>query len=234
MLSMGKARASHKWLMRIAGLQFVIWSLTGLYMVAMDIHFIHGESLSHSQNDTLTLSSVNYSLSDLLSNYPDAGNVVLTRLLDQTVYRFRAPAVNGRWHLVSADNGRVLPPISQQQAAMIARQQFTGTANIDAVRQQIPANPAAPGKRSLWIVTFDDIARSTFYIHQHSGEIVRRRHSYWHAFDWAWRFHIMDYDDGENVTNLLLRAIAILGLLAALSGVLLLAFRLTAKWRASE
>jgi hypothetical protein len=39
------SRKSHKWLMLFVGVQFVIWSITGVYMVLFDIDYIHGDSL---------------------------------------------------------------------------------------------------------------------------------------------------------------------------------------------
>ena len=41
-----------------------------------------------------------------------------------------------------------------------------------------------------------------------------------------WRLHIMDYDDGENVANPLLLVLAVLAIVAIISGILLLACRL--------
>lgn len=233
MLSAANARLSHKWLMRIIGLQCVIWALSGLYMVSMNIHFIHGESLSREPVVSLPLAEVNYSFAGLMTDYPDASNITLTRVLNQTVYRFQLPASNGRWHLINGATGTLLPPISQQQAVRIARQQYTGTAEIVDVQQQAANQSTTSGSTALWKVSFADLARSTFYIHPDSGQVIRRRHHYWYAFDWLWRLHIMDYDDGENVTNLLLRIASILGLLATFSGLTLLCLQLSAKWRSN-
>jgi len=40
-----------------------------------------------------------------------------------------------------------------------------------------------------------------------------------------WRFHIMDYDDGENVSNWFLFLVATLGLMAAIAGAVLTYYR---------
>ena len=82
-------------------------------------------------------------------------------------------------------------------------------------------------------MSFDDIASSTLYIEQQSARIIRRRHNYWYLFDWMWRLHIMDYDDGENVTNGWLRLVSLLALLAALSGMALLLLRFTLRKKAA-
>ncbi len=82
-------------------------------------------------------------------------------------------------------------------------------------------------------MSFDDVASSTLYIEQQSGRIIRRRHHYWYVFDWLWRLHIMDYDDGENVTNGWLRLVSLLSVLAAVSGLALLLLRLTLRKQAA-
>ena len=45
-----KSRTIHKWLMLFVGIQFLIWSISGVYMVVMDIHYIHGDSLIKQPN----------------------------------------------------------------------------------------------------------------------------------------------------------------------------------------
>ena len=50
-----KARKYHKWLMAFVGIQFLFWSITGVYMVTMDIHYIHGETLAKSEEAKIDL-----------------------------------------------------------------------------------------------------------------------------------------------------------------------------------
>ena len=39
------SRSLHKWLALFVGLQLLVWAVTGFYMVAIDLDFIHGDSL---------------------------------------------------------------------------------------------------------------------------------------------------------------------------------------------
>ncbi|GGF54459.1 hypothetical protein [Alteromonas lipolytica] len=221
------ARTSHKWLMRFTGLQFILWALTGLYMVCMDIHFIHGESLTRAEAQTLPLSDIRFSLAELLQVYPDASNIELVTLLNQPVYRFRSASGQRRIHLISARSGLPQSEITANQASTIATAAYTGNGELVSVNPLI-SRDARGQLRPLWVVTFSDAASSTLYIEQQSGRIIRHRHNYWYLFDWMWRLHIMDYDDGENVANPLLLILSVAGLFAALSGALLLILRLTA------
>jgi hypothetical protein len=48
-------------------------------MVTMDIHYIHGESLTKSEEVKIDLASVDYSIAKLAVAYPEASQVRLTQ-----------------------------------------------------------------------------------------------------------------------------------------------------------
>ena len=221
------ARKYHKWLMAFVGIQFLFWSITGVYMVTMDIHYIHGESLAKNEEAKIDITSVDYSIAELAADYPEAGQVRLTQSMGKPLYSF----INGEHGKVAidAETGAVRPLVDEIRAKEIARYYYEMNHVIDSIRliQSVTGMPAELSPRHLpvWRVTFDQFARPTFYISQQTGAIVAKRHDYWRLFDWMWRFHIMDYDDGENVSNWFLFLVAILGLMAAVTGAVLTYFR---------
>ncbi|WP_026377354.1 PepSY domain-containing protein [Aestuariibacter salexigens] len=224
-----KVRKTHKWLMAFIGLQFLIWSLTGLYMVTMDIHFIHGETLIQKRAAAPDLSKVDYSFNALLSDYPNANAVRLGEYMGTPVYRF-VDADKGKL-VIDAQSGERLPLVDEQTAVQLAQRYFNGISTVNSVQLISEGDPIpselAPRHIPVWRITFDGMASPTLYISQHSGEVVTKRHTFWRAFDWMWRFHIMDYDDGENVSNWFLLIIGMLGTVAALSGATLTYHRFT-------
>lgn len=224
-----KSRNLHKWLMRFIGIQMLIWTVTGLYMVSLDIHFIHGETLTDEKHTAFTLSNATYPIASLLERYPTATDIVLYKRLDTLAYRFKF-ANSKHWTVIDATEGEVLGLLTQSEAADIALRAVNTSATISSIilidlAQATPAE-LSPRWRPVWQVKFDDLAGTTFYIQQATGQIVTRRHNYWRAFDWMWRLHIMDYDDGENVANPLLSLLSILAMLAIISGIILLFTRL--------
>jgi len=48
--------------MLFVGVQLLVWSITGAYMVVMDIHYIHGDSLVATKKKTIDFDEVKYSL----------------------------------------------------------------------------------------------------------------------------------------------------------------------------
>jgi hypothetical protein len=78
----------------------------------------------------------------------------------------------------------------------------------------------------LWRIDFFGVNSPTLYVSSTNGEIVTVRQNTWRIFDALWRLHIMDYYEGEDINNWLLNIFSVSGFLAALSGLVLLWFRL--------
>lgn len=220
-------RKTHKWLMLFLGVQFVIWSVTGAYMVFFNIDYIHGDSLVKNQQIHLNDTKINFSIKTLLQQYPKAQAIKLENYIEQPVYRFKL----GREHLLlNATTGELLSPLTKTDAIAVAQFEYTGSGNISSVAL-ITENPPFELRASVlpaWRINFDDFASPTLYVSATSGNIVGKRHEFWRLFDWIFRFHVMDYQDSE-VDNTLLFWFSLFGILAGLSGLILLYFRLFKK-----
>ena len=215
-----KSRKYHKWLMLFVGAQLLVWSITGAYMVVMDIHYIHGDSLVKTEKQTIDSEDVKYSFQQLLSDHSEAKDVELGMLLNQPVYRFN----DGKQKvLLSAFDGRKLSPIDETLAISIAQNKYTNTKALVTHVQLITVNP--PRELSgrhlpVWRIDFDDFATPSFYISANSGQLVTKRHSYWRVFDWMFAFHVMDYID-EEADNKLLLFFTVLAFIASIFGLVL-------------
>ena len=211
--------------MLFVGVQLLVWSITGAYMVVMDIHYIHGDSLVKTDKQTIDFEDVKYSFQQLLSDHSEAKDVELGMLLSQSVYRFN----NGKQKvLLSAFDGRKLSPIDETLAISIAQNKYTNTKALVTHVQLITVNP--PRELSarhlpVWRIDFDDFASPSFYISANSGQLVTKRHSYWRIFDWMFAFHVMDYID-EEADNKLLLVFTFLASIASILGLVLTYFRL--------
>ena len=224
-------RRYHRWLMVFVGLQFLVWSLSGLYMVLIDIHSIHGEDILNSEKPTFSKiktsasnKAIGYDITELLTKYPKAKNLSLAWLGDKAVYRFDL----SKPMLVNASTGSEIRDISETLASQIALSSLAKAREIADIKLITENPPSEIGARSLplWRVEFEGANSPTIYISNTTGKVVTVRQNTWRAFDLLWRLHIMDYYDGEDINNLLLNIFTISGLLAALSGLFLLAFRL--------
>ena len=221
------SRKYHKWLMLFIGLQFVVWSSSGAYMVLMNIDYIHGDSLAAEKTSAINPEQVNYSFKQLLNDYPQAINIELGVVLNQAVYRF---TLAKKKMLVSATDGRQLSPINKALAIAIAKQSYANKATVITHVQLLTAEP--PRELSarhlpVWRIDFDDFASPSFYISANSAQLVTKRHSFWRVFDWMFAFHVMDYID-ESPDNKLLLIVSLLAFIASIFGLVLTYYRLAA------
>lgn len=222
-----KWRNWHRWLSLIVGLQLVIWSISGAYMVFFDLSFIHGDHLVKKLEQPLTKNAKFSPISWVLRQYPTANSV---RLMQQWVDGslravYRVESQSGT-QLLAAES---LEPIHLDRMDMgyIASQHYTGEADVKA--QVSFVEDRAPGELNsallpVWRVDFNDFASPTLYFSASTGELVTKRHDFWRLFDFFWMLHIMDYQDRVDIETWWLKAFSIANLLFMVSGGVLLYF----------
>ena len=212
------ARKTHKWIGLLVGLQFVFWTLTGLYMTVVHIDIIHGDHLVRSQPKRSVSPS---GLRDpaALAAAAGADEARLVWLRGRPAYALGTAA------LVDARSGAAIAPPNEAEIRALARASYRGTEPIASARliTEIPGEIRGR-KPPLWRVEFDHWNKPTFYLSPVTGEMLTRRHELWRAFDLLWMLHIMDYDERENVNNTLLRVFTWAAVLMALSGAWMLLY----------
>jgi uncharacterized iron-regulated membrane protein len=216
----------HKWLGLLIGLQVLIWLSSGLYMVIVDLDFIHGDPLVRNMQQAVVLpGAAATSVSSLQTRFPQASRIGLHTVMDQTFYSITTSDAN---YLVDLESGEIVSPLEEQQVRDIAVYHFNGDDPISAATLISSNPPMELGSRALplWRIDFDDRYSTTFYISPNSGKLVTRRHQYWRIFDFLWMLHIMDYTERADAHNLLLKIAQITGLTFVLTGFWLLYFRL--------
>jgi ferredoxin/uncharacterized iron-regulated membrane protein len=105
--------------------------------------------------------------------------------------------------------------------------QFT-ISQIQLLTTEVPSEISTRGL-PLWQVNLDTWNNTTLYISQNSGQLITIRHHAWRLFDAFWRLHIMDYTQGEDISNKLLAFSSLIAFVAILSGLVMLYFRLFAR-----
>ena len=228
------ARNLHKWLGLIVGIQIFIWLATGLYMVVVDIDFIHGDPLVKNMQDTVVVPQGSLlSMASLKVRYPDATQIGLRPLMGKTFYT--VTTANNRY-LLDPETGAVQSPLGEEAARHIARYHYAGEAPVINTLL-ITSNPPMEiqtRRLPLWRIDFDDRFATSFYIDPHNGSLATRRHLYWRIFDFLWMLHIMDYEDRSDAHNLLLISAQVTGLTFAITGLWLLFYSFSGRRRKSR
>ena len=216
------------------GVQLVIWTISGFYMVVVDIDIIHGDHLINPAPELSAESLQKFSsiLPQLSKTYPDARTLSLVSLAGRPVVEVKT---NKATLLINPLDGQQLAPIDINTVNRLATSYYAGSALIGKTTLIESNPPAEIGGRALplWRVDFDDVWGTTLYISSTTGALATRRHTLWRVFDFLWMLHIMDYEEREDVNNLLLQIVSFFALLLVLSGVWYLYFRLNVRswWR---
>ncbi|TAJ26242.1 PepSY domain-containing protein, partial [Bosea sp. (in: a-proteobacteria)] len=69
--------------------------------------------------------------------------------------------------------------------------------------------------------------KTSFYLSPATGEVVTRRSGVWRIFDFFWRLHVMDWNDGEDFNHPLIIITTALTLSIVVSGFILLWIRIS-------
>ncbi|MES2058041.1 MAG: PepSY domain-containing protein [Pseudomonadota bacterium] len=213
-------RRTHKWIALFVGLQVLLWTLTGFYMVVVHIDTIHGDHLVRPPvvrpYDLANLVSP----SRIVAAAPGTSELRLQRLFDRTVWRAETPAGP---MLYDAETAERLAPLAERDIRALARRIYAGSGEIVSARLLTKAPQEMQSRKPpYWQVEFQGWNRPTLYLSPVTGELISRRHALWRAFDIAWMLHIMDYQDRTNVNNPLLRVATWSAFAMALSGAWLL------------
>jgi len=216
------ARTMHKWLALVIGIQVLIWLASGLYMVVVDIDFIHGDPLvKNMQEPVVVPDTPALGMAGLTARFPDATRIDLRPVMGKTFY---AVTTAEKRYLVDPESGVIKSPLGEKTASEIARYHFAGEAPVinASLITSDPPMEIQTRRLPLWRVDFDDRFATSFYIDPYNGSLATRRHQYWRIFDFMWMLHIMDYEERSDAHNPLLITAQFAGLTFATSGLWLL------------
>lgn len=213
-------RRTHKWIALFVGLQVVLWTATGFYMVVVHIDTIHGDHLVKAAPASRFATIGVVTPASVATAVPGATEVRLQQRLGRPIWRVQSPAGTAAF---DAASGTRLGELTEKDVRQAARSFYAGDGTIvRATRLTAPQQEMGNRKPPYWQVEFAGWNRPTLYIAPVTGELLAKRHMLWRVFDFAWMLHIMDYQARTDVNNPLLRVVTWSAFTMALSGAWLL------------
>jgi uncharacterized iron-regulated membrane protein len=226
-------RKAHRWLGLLMAVQIIAWMASGLWFSIFPIETIRGEHLTRPLErldldrleELAALAEVQQALDSHFEGTWTLSSLELIRLDDRVHWRVSGQHRERPFNrLVQADGRQVLPMLSAAAAEQRARTWLVTPAEAQAVQWVTAIEPGSEIRgRDLpvWKVSFEQPESLNLYLDPWTGEILARRTARWRIFDFFWMLHIMDFETREDFNHLLLQAAAVLGLVIALSGVIL-------------
>ena len=197
----------HIWLGWLVGFPLILWTLSGLFMVARPIEDVRGENLKRG---AVALSAIT-PVAPMLE-----GRATKTISLEQ---REGGPVwvvqyMDGGARRADAATGRLLPKVSAPEAASLAAYHYTGSSKpISVKRFSAEKEPLDLRRgRPSWQINYADGTR--LYIDADSGSLLAVRTRWWRAFDFMWGLHIMDLQTREDTHHPILVGFALISLVS--------------------
>ncbi|MBX7174640.1 MAG: PepSY domain-containing protein [Pyrinomonadaceae bacterium] len=219
-------RKSHRYLGIFIGIQFLFWTLGGLYFSWSNIKEIRGENL-RKKDENLNVSANLVSpkmVLDEIAKTKDISTIQKIQIVEILNKPFYEIKLHHESILADAETGKLRLPISEDEAKRIAVESLTNPKNIKQITYLAEENVGAHHEYRekplpAWAVTFED--NLTVYLSAETGQIGAFRVDKWRVYDFLWMLHTMDYQERDNINNYLLRGFSLLGITTILSGFLL-------------
>lgn len=209
-----KIRKTHRYLGLFIGIQFLAWTISGLYFSWTNLDQIHGDQFRRKPskkdlfNNLIVLDSIPLQIEEL--------NLVS---IDEQPYFWINEEV-----LYHAQSGKIKKQITEGEALRIAERNLIEGLRVDHVEfltttgshheyrgQSLPA----------YAIHYDHEDFLVAYVDAKSGVFKKVRHQSWRWFDFLWMGHTMDYRGRDDFNNYLLRIFSIFGIFTVLSGFIL-------------
>lgn len=208
-----RIRKTHRYLGIFLGLQFLMWTISGLYFSWTDIDEIHGDHFK-KESEPAVFEDLN-----ALSN------------LNEKVYALELKEIAGEpyyWvnesKLIHARSGAYKPGISEEEALAIAHQHMKDELIVSEVHliDETDAHHEYRGRDlPAYVISYTSDDKVTAYVSVKDGSFQTVRHRDWRWFDFLWMTHTMDYETRDDFNTTVLRAFSLLGLITVCSGFLL-------------
>ena len=221
-------RRAHRYLGVFIGIQFILWTIGGLYFSWTNLSEIHGDHLRAPSTVNISLPAGSIAPDDALARIRDRSSesriekVYFVELFGENFYAVETVYEAGRsTALLNVQTGEFRDPVSSDEAARIARK---AAANVGEPIEVLYLTADNVDKHHeyrekplpAWAVNFEN--NVTVYLSAETGQVGAIRTDKWRAFDFLWMLHTMDFQGRDNFNNYLLRAFSILGVVTVLSG----------------
>jgi len=226
-------RKSHRYLGIFIGIQFLLWTIGGLYFSWHNIDDVHGDYLRKKPAfiaGDVILASPDSALKQIRATVKvdSIVSLELVNILAKPAYRITYLSMDEnkvmKVALADGATGKLRGELSKEEAVKIAESLFlpkNEIASIDYITEVGKHNEYRDKPLPAWVVHFNHSDNPSIYIGAQTGTFESIRHDTWRSFDFLWMLHTMDYEGRDIFGNNLLRSFSVLGLITVMSGFLL-------------
>ena len=209
----------HIWLGWLVGAPILMWTITGLVMVAKPIEEVRGNHLRKHVPERALPANTQIAVSLPAESTRPVRSV--TTQVERGETTTRITYMDGKTARFRPD-GSPMGRLSEVEARLIVADgidggdQVASTARFEAEAVPLDFRRAMP----VWQVVLND--GTHVYVGTETGQIEAVRTRWWRTFDFVWGLHIMDLQTREDTHHPILILFAILSVIGSLFGCVLL------------
>jgi len=210
-----KIRKTHRYLGLFLGIQFLFWTISGLYFSWTNIDDIHGDHFKNSNYQPKAFSNL---ISPSKLSVSEGINAVELRDIGNVPFYW----INKK-QLYNAIDGSKKHQITKEEALYIAKNHMKSDLEVETIVQINEVGKHHEYRKKLlpaYVISYKTDEALKVYISITDGKFQKVRHRSWRWFDFLWMTHTMDYEGRDNFNTLVLRIFSLLGLITVLSGFL--------------
>ena len=209
-------RKSHRYLGVFLGLQFLLWTVSGLYFSWTDLDEIHGDHFKREKVEQTAFKGLLGT--DGLELAGPVRSLELLEIGSSPYYWINEET------LVDALSGQSKSEISSEEALQIAGRYMLPELEVSGIRRidQVGPHHEYRGRPlPAYEISYKDPDHLKAYVAVANGAFQTVRHRGWRWFDFLWMTHTMDYQGRDDFNTTVLRAFSLSGLITVLSGFVL-------------
>ena len=208
-----KIRKAHRYLGIFLGIQFLFWTISGLYFSWTNLDEIHGDHYKNLDYEPLSFENL---ISPSLIKIKESINSLEIRDINKKPYYF----INKKW-LYSARTGVRKNELTKDEALYIADKYMKKGLVVKSIEKITKVGKHHEYRKKLlpaYVISYKSDDGLKAYVSILDAKFQSVRHRSWRWFDFLWMTHTMDYEGRDNFNTITLRAFSLLGLITVLSG----------------
>jgi len=190
-------RKVHRYLSIFIAIQLLLWTVSGIYFAFNKIEMVRGEQYR------LPL---------------DTEYRIFKRLGEEIIETNENGLKTYLTHLDKLPVKNLLP----EEAITIAKEKTSLIPIEVSFIEKEERGVEYRGRRlPIYKISTDTKDGINIYLDPITGDIAAIRSDSWRAWDLLWALHIMDYQDRDNINNILLKIFSVLALISSITGIIL-------------
>ncbi len=217
-----KTRKIHRYLGVSIGVQFLFWTIGGLYFSWNNMKDVHGKTLLDKSEHTVALTykePVTKLLSTITSPIKRIEGIVVDK---DTLLRI---FTNKKIELLALEenNCTVRGKLTEQEVSSFVTNRLKENIPIKKI-EYLTIEDISEGHEyrekplPVYVIYLAHDTNTRVYVHPELAKITTVRNDNWRRFDFLWMLHVMDFETRDHITNWILRIFSVLGLVTILSG----------------